>query len=74
MALSEERKKAIGYRIAAARVQKGMSQDEVAVVLGYTSHAHVSRLESGERTPNLETLFTLSDLFGVKINYFFTDL
>ena len=69
-----ERIRAIGMAIAAERERRGMSQTELAHVLGFTGSAHISRIESGTRVPNLPTLFAIADTFGVSINYFFVDL
>lgn len=49
------------------RVQKGLSQDELAERVFVTRQA-VSRWETGETTPNTETLKQLSRLFDVSIN------
>ncbi len=49
------------------RTQKGLSQDELAEKLFVTRQA-VSRWETGETTPNTETLKLLSAFFGVSIN------
>ena len=49
------------------RTKKGMSQDELAEQIFVTRQA-VSRWETGETTPNVETLKLLSKLFDVSIN------
>lgn len=49
------------------RMQKGLSQDELAERVFVTRQA-VSRWENGETTPNTETLKQLSGLFDVSIN------
>ncbi len=49
------------------RTQKGMSQEELAEKVFVTRQA-VSRWETGETTPNTETLKLLSRLFNVSIN------
>ena len=49
------------------RTQKGLSQEEVAERVFVTRQA-VSRWETGETTPNTETLKLLSNLFDVSIN------
>lgn len=46
---------------------KGMSQDELAEKVFVTRQA-VSRWETGETTPNTDTLKLLSKLFDVSIN------
>ena len=49
------------------RTQKGLSQEELAEKVFVTRQA-VSRWETGETTPNTQTLKLLSDLFDVSIN------
>ena len=49
------------------RTKKGMSQDGLAEQVFVTRQA-VSRWETGETTPNVETLKLLSKLFDVSIN------
>ena len=53
--------------IAELRIKSGMSQDELAEKVFVTRQA-VSRWETGETTPNPETLKQLSELFDVSIN------
>lgn len=53
--------------IAELRAKNGMSQDELAEKIFVTRQA-VSRWETGETTPNVETLKLLSKLFDVSIN------
>ena len=49
------------------RVKKGLSQDELAAQV-YVTRQAVSRWETGETTPNVETLKLLSRLYDVSIN------
>ena len=49
------------------RTQNGLSQDELAEKV-YVTRQAVSRWETGETTPNTETLKLLSKLFDVSIN------
>lgn len=49
------------------RTEKGFSQDELAEKL-YVTRQAVSRWETGETIPNIETLKLLSKLFDVSIN------
>ncbi len=53
--------------ILKCRAQMGLSQDELAEKVFVTRQA-VSRWETGETTPNTETLKLLSKLFDVSIN------
>ena len=56
-----------GGVILELRTKNGMSQDELAKKVFVTRQA-VSRWETGETTPNTETLKLLSKLFDVSIN------
>ena len=49
------------------RKKNALTQDELAEKL-YVTRQAVSRLESGETTPNVETLKMLSKLYDVSIN------
>ena len=49
------------------RMKKGLSQEEFAEQLFVTRQA-VSRWETGETTPNIDTLKRLSEMFDVSIN------
>jgi Zn-dependent peptidase ImmA (M78 family)/transcriptional regulator with XRE-family HTH domain len=59
----------IGARVRAARVESGLSQAEVAAALEL-SQAAVSQLEAGRRSPRVDELAVLSDLFARDIDYF----
>jgi transcriptional regulator with XRE-family HTH domain len=49
------------------RKQRGLSQDELAFLLGWKSGFGVSRFERGEREPSLETLLAMEAIFGIPI-------
>ena len=53
--------------LAAAREQRGMTQQDLAEKL-YVTRQAVSRWETGETVPNTETLKLLSRVFDVSIN------
>lgn len=53
--------------ILGLRTKNGLSQDELAEKVFVTRQA-VSRWETGETTPNIETLKQLSMLFDVSIS------
>ena len=46
------------------RRRMGLTQREIAFLLGYESESHVSRLESGSRTPRLPELLVIELVFG----------
>lgn len=57
-----------GDRLRSLRIAKGISQDELARVLGVTRSA-VSQYERGLREPQLEMMEFLADYFNVDYNY-----
>lgn len=74
MDAKEDRLREIGLAIATERERQGISQAELARRLGYTNHAHLSRIESGKKTPSLDMLFATADTLGVKVRCFFTEI
>ena len=50
------------------RLQKGLTQEQLAAALG-TAKSTVSMYENGNRTPDFEMLGTVSELFGVSLDY-----
>ena len=52
----------------------GLSQQELADILGFESRTHVSRIEHGKRTPHIETALACSTLFGVSLDELFPQL
>ena len=49
----------------------GLSQQELAQLLGMGSRTHISRIEHGKRTPTMETALACSTLFGVPLGILF---
>ena len=54
------------------RKQKGLTQEELAEVL-YVSRAAISKWESGTAVPESEKLITISNYFGVSVDYLLKD-
>lgn len=50
------------------RLQKGLTQSEVATALGVSSVVY-SRYENGKRQPSIDTLVQMADIFGVTVDY-----
>ncbi|MQM72478.1 MAG: helix-turn-helix transcriptional regulator [Pseudoramibacter sp. EUB1.1] len=50
------------------RRECGLSQDDIADMLGYRSFTTVQKWESGDSEPNVRTLEGLADIFGVTLN------
>lgn len=62
--------KEIGPRIRKLREDKGLSLRELGDRINI-SFTHLSRIERGEKIPNLELLNTLANVFDVDMSYFF---
>ena len=60
--------KGLGERLQKQRLLRGLSQKQVAVSIG-VSPGNVSNYESGERTPSLEKLIALADLYHCSTDY-----
>ncbi len=55
-------------RLKELRIAKGLTQSEVAKVIGYSSLSY-ARYEKGEREPDISTLCKLADYFEVSVDY-----
>ena len=58
--------KQIGKNIKKHRMEKGMTQDQLAEKLNVTRQA-VSNWETGKTQPSIETLTALGSLFGISV-------
>lgn len=56
------------------RRRVGLSQDEIAVLLGIRDGSHVGRHESAERLPSLETTLAYEFIFGLAAKELFAGL
>lgn len=65
-------KRYIGDKIKDFRLNRGMSQEQLAEELNTTKQT-ISRYEKGYRQANQDILFQLSDVFNVSIDDFFPE-
>ncbi len=63
----KELRKQIIAQIVAARTEKGMTQAQLADILG-THRSNISRLERGDHNPSLDMLLKISSVLGVDLN------
>ncbi len=49
-----------GERVLALRTEKGMTQDELALAVGYKSRSTIAKIESGERDPHQSMIATIA--------------
>ena len=64
--------KAIGRRIKIARENAGLTQEDLAKVIGCTPQ-HVSAMERGLKTPRLDTFITIANATHVSADYLLSD-
>ena len=64
--------KIISDNISSLRKQKGLTQEDLGNVLGYTFQA-VSRWETGKSLPNPSMLKAIADYFNVPIQYMYEE-
>ncbi|HIS87938.1 TPA: helix-turn-helix transcriptional regulator [Candidatus Avigastranaerophilus faecigallinarum] len=60
----------IGRNIKSLRIEKGLSQEKLAEYVNI-SREHLSCLERGKYSINIETLYNIAKFFEVDIKYFF---
>lgn len=60
----------MGSRIAALRKQKGVTQEEMARVIGTSAQA-ISKWERGKNYPDIELLPAIASYFHISIDSFF---
>ena len=66
-------KKVIGEKIKNRRKQLKMTQFELAEKIGL-HEKHISRIESGQNFPNLDSFFKILEILDLKMSDFDTDL
>jgi transcriptional regulator with XRE-family HTH domain len=57
-------RKLVGANVRQVRVEKGLSQEQLAVKSGFTQQ-YISGLESGQRNPTVITLHEIAQALGV---------
>mgnify|MGYP000813021821 FL=1 len=68
--LSSERKNAMFYdRIRYQRESQGMTQQELADKVGYTSRSTINKIEKGERNITGDKIQAIAQALGVKPSY-----
>lgn len=65
-------KEIVRENLVKLRKEHKLTQMELAEKIGYSDKA-ISRWETGEVNPDIETLDTLADLYGVHISVFFSE-
>jgi transcriptional regulator with XRE-family HTH domain len=63
--IEEARPGVLGANLRALRLQRGLSQTDLAHQLGLARRGYISNLETGRKAPSLALVVQLADLFGV---------
>jgi DNA-binding XRE family transcriptional regulator len=64
----EEERQRIGQRIADLRKGEGLTQNDLASMTGMQRN-HISRIEQGRYSVGFDTLQTIADQFGMKVDF-----
>jgi repressor LexA len=64
----EERYESLGKRIKLLRIEKGLTQADLAQIL-FSTKTTISNYETGYSTPDLDTLLKIADYFNVTMDY-----
>lgn len=67
-----EVRQVIAKNLIGLRKKRGLSQAELAEVLGYSDKA-ISKWERGQSLPDAEMLYRLASFYGVNVNYLFEE-
>jgi DNA-binding XRE family transcriptional regulator len=62
----------IAFEVRALRERKGLSQRQLAELIGTTQSA-IARLEAGRNSPSLPTLDRIANALGAEVTISFTD-
>jgi transcriptional regulator with XRE-family HTH domain len=57
----------LNEKLKKARIDAGLSIRQAAETLGYKTHSIITKWESGERIPKLESLKKLADAYKVPL-------
>lgn len=64
----------IGDRVRSRRTELGMSQEELAKKVGYTSRSTVNKIEKGTRNPKAEDVKKIASALNVDFDYLLGDI
>ncbi|MDP9311622.1 MAG: transcriptional regulator [Chloroflexota bacterium] len=62
-----------GAKLRALRLQRRMTQGELAKAMNLDSHAHIANIETGRRVPSLDVVLRSAVLFNVSFEYLLRD-
>lgn len=60
-------RKELGKRLRVIRKQRGLSQSQLANLLGYKDHSTLAKVETGVNDITVETLYKYASALGVNV-------
>ncbi|MCA9730575.1 helix-turn-helix transcriptional regulator [candidate division KSB1 bacterium] len=63
----------IGEKLRDLRKKNNLTIKELSNLIGYNTHSHISEFETGKRTPPLDFLLKISNLFNVPVDLLVKD-
>lgn len=63
----------LNEKLKKARIDAGLSIRKAAETLGYKTHSIITKWETGERVPKLESRQKLAEAYGKDRSYFLDD-
>ena len=54
-----------GEKLRTLRRRQGMTLQELSHILGHADHTYLSRIENGKKTPSIELVLIIAQMFAV---------
>ena len=68
---NDKRRQVLGDAIREERERQGLSQRQLARMIGSSTHSYIVEIEKGTKSVGFDKLCSLADALGVEVNYFF---
>lgn len=68
------RRRTVPNRLWQYRKRRGLTQTQVAAILGYVPTTYLSEYERGRKLPNLVTALKLEIIYRIPVAYLYADL
>ncbi|MHB8627445.1 MAG: helix-turn-helix domain-containing protein [Aggregatilineales bacterium] len=62
-----------GEKVRTLRLKNKLTLQQFAESLGYSAHGYISELEAGKKTPTVEFVLTVSQVYGVSTDELLKD-
>jgi transcriptional regulator with XRE-family HTH domain len=62
-----------GEKLKTLRLSRGLTLQQFADSLGYSAHGYISELEAGKKTPTVEFVLSVSQLYDISIDELLKD-